>query len=141
MQEKHQDLFRLALEMVKKTSVWEKLTPAQKDALITQYFQRHCSSIDNCPNGLLGARVTSFRHFPPFLLVVFLQIHDLSANHNFAPETSIRDVAIALRKNEDDAEFNDVLAKLPEGAVPYWQPLDICPHVLSEVVVVPTLYT
>jgi hypothetical protein len=41
MQETPQDLFRQVLEKVKKSSVWEKLTPAQKEALITQYLQRH----------------------------------------------------------------------------------------------------
>jgi len=46
MQETHQDLFRQAVETAKKTSVWEKLTPAQKNALITQYLQKHFSSID-----------------------------------------------------------------------------------------------
>jgi hypothetical protein len=41
MQETPQDLFRQVLEKVKKSSVWEKLTPAQKEKLITQYLQRH----------------------------------------------------------------------------------------------------
>jgi hypothetical protein len=41
MQEKPQDLFWQALEKVKKSSIWEKLTSAQKEALITQYLQGH----------------------------------------------------------------------------------------------------
>jgi len=41
MQEKPQDLFRQALEKAKKSSIWEKLTSAQKEALITRYLQRH----------------------------------------------------------------------------------------------------
>jgi len=41
MHETLQDLFRQALEKAKKSSVWEKLTPAQKETLITQYLQRH----------------------------------------------------------------------------------------------------
>jgi hypothetical protein len=46
MQETPQDLFRQVLEKVKKSSVWEKLTPAQKEALITQYLQRHFKTND-----------------------------------------------------------------------------------------------
>jgi len=52
--------------------------------------------------------------------VMTKEVQALRADHNFAPETSIRDVAIALRKNVDETEFNRVLAKLPEGAVQFW---------------------
>jgi hypothetical protein len=41
IQETREDLLRQALEKAKKSSVWEKLTPAQKEALITQYLHRH----------------------------------------------------------------------------------------------------
>lgn len=42
--------------------------------------------------------------------------------HNFAPETAIRDVAKALRRNVDQAALDRILATLPEGAVEFWQP-------------------
>jgi hypothetical protein len=37
--------------------------------------------------------------------------------HNFAPETAVRDVAIALRRNIDETAFDRILATLPQGAV------------------------
>ena len=45
----------------------------------------------------------------------------LRAAHNFAPDTAIRDVATALRRNIDDEDFDRVLAELPEGAVEFWR--------------------
>ena len=50
------------------------------------------------------------------------EVQALRANHNFAPESAIRDVASALRRNVDEAAFDRVLAKLPGGAVKFWQP-------------------
>jgi uncharacterized protein (DUF2267 family) len=55
--------------------------------------------------------------------VMTKEVQALRADHNFAPETSIRDVAIALRRNVDEAALDDVLARLPEGAVQFWHPL------------------
>lgn len=46
----------------------------------------------------------------------------LRAAHNFAPETAIRDVAGALRRHVDEAAFNQVLTRLPEGAAEFWEP-------------------
>jgi uncharacterized protein (DUF2267 family) len=46
----------------------------------------------------------------------------LRAEHNFAPDTAIGDVASALRRHVDEAAFNRVLAKLPEGATEFWRP-------------------
>jgi len=42
--------------------------------------------------------------------------------HNFAPETAIHDVAIALRRNVDEATLDRILATLPQGATQFWQP-------------------
>jgi uncharacterized protein (DUF2267 family) len=50
------------------------------------------------------------------------EVQSLRADHNFAPESSIRDVAIALRQNVDEAALDSVLAKLPDGAVQFWHP-------------------
>lgn len=50
------------------------------------------------------------------------EVQALRADHNFAPETAIRDVARALRKHVDEEAFNIALARLPEGAVEFWKP-------------------
>jgi uncharacterized protein (DUF2267 family) len=50
------------------------------------------------------------------------EVQSLRAAHNFAPETAIRDVAFALRKNIDAARLDGVLAELPNGAREFWTP-------------------
>jgi uncharacterized protein (DUF2267 family) len=37
-------------------------------------------------------------------------------------KTAIGDVAIALRRNLDEAAFDRILATLPEGAMQFWKP-------------------
>ena len=54
--------------------------------------------------------------------VMTKEVQALRPEHNFAPETAIRDVAIALRRNLDQTEFDRVLTALPEGATQFWQP-------------------
>lgn len=49
------------------------------------------------------------------------EVQALRAAHNFAPDTAIRDVATALRRNINDEDFDRVLAELPEGAVEFWR--------------------
>ncbi len=49
------------------------------------------------------------------------EVQSLRAEHNFAPETAIRDVASALRRNVDEAAFDRVLARLPDGAARFWE--------------------
>lgn len=49
------------------------------------------------------------------------EVQALRSNHNFAPDTAIRDVASALRGNIDEIAFDQVVAKLPEGAVEFWK--------------------
>jgi uncharacterized protein (DUF2267 family) len=41
--------------------------------------------------------------------------------HNVSPESAIRDVAIALRRNIDQAALDGVLKTISEGAVQFWQ--------------------
>jgi uncharacterized protein (DUF2267 family) len=53
--------------------------------------------------------------------VMTKEVQALRAEHNFAPETAIRDVATALRRNLDQAAFDRVLATLPHGATEFWQ--------------------
>jgi uncharacterized protein (DUF2267 family) len=43
-------------------------------------------------------------------------------DHNLASETSISDVAAALRRNVSKADLDRVLATLPPGAAEYWAP-------------------
>ena len=44
----------------------------------------------------------------------------LRSDHNFSNESSIRDVAVALRRHVDAAQFDALLATLPAGAVDFW---------------------
>ena len=53
--------------------------------------------------------------------VLTKEVQALRAEHNFAPETAIRDVAVALRRNVDQKEFDRILSTLPQGAVQFWQ--------------------
>jgi uncharacterized protein (DUF2267 family) len=39
-----------------------------------------------------------------------MEVRGLRAEHNYAPETAIRDVAVALRRNVDQSAFERVLA-------------------------------
>lgn len=48
------------------------------------------------------------------------EVRSLRAAHNFAPSTAIGDVARAIRKHVDERAFDDVLARLPDGAVEFW---------------------
>lgn len=49
------------------------------------------------------------------------EVQALRPDHNFAPDSSIRDVAAALRRNIDQVELDRVLASLPPGASAFWQ--------------------
>jgi uncharacterized protein (DUF2267 family) len=53
--------------------------------------------------------------------VMTKEVRGLRAEHNYAPETAIRDVAVALRRNVDQSEFERVLAMLPRGTMEFWQ--------------------
>ncbi|NNU47831.1 DUF2267 domain-containing protein [Rhizobium sp. WYCCWR 11279] len=50
------------------------------------------------------------------------EVRTLRSDHNFAPDTAIRDVAMAVRKHVDAAAFDRVLRTLPDGAEEFWQP-------------------
>ena len=50
------------------------------------------------------------------------EVRMLREKHNFAPESAIRDVAIALRRYVDATAFEQILDKLPEEAAKFWQP-------------------
>ena len=54
--------------------------------------------------------------------VMTKEVQELRADHNFAPETAIGDVASVLRRYVDEAAFDRLLDRLPEGAVQFWQP-------------------
>jgi uncharacterized protein (DUF2267 family) len=49
------------------------------------------------------------------------EVQALRALHNFSPPTAIHDVAVALRRNVIESDFEAVLAKLPEGASEFWR--------------------
>jgi uncharacterized protein (DUF2267 family) len=48
------------------------------------------------------------------------EVRSLRPLHNYASETSIHDVAVALRRNVDEVSFDDALALLSPGAVRFW---------------------
>ena len=52
--------------------------------------------------------------------VMTKEVQSLRPLHNYASETSIRDVAVALRKHVDEPAFDRVLAGLPQGAERFW---------------------
>lgn len=49
------------------------------------------------------------------------EVQSLRPLHNYAPESSIRDVAVALRHNVDESALDRVLETLPEAARQFWQ--------------------
>jgi uncharacterized protein (DUF2267 family) len=50
------------------------------------------------------------------------EVRSLRAEHNFSPDTAIRDVARALRRHVDEDKFDQVLSRLPPGAIEFWNP-------------------
>jgi uncharacterized protein (DUF2267 family) len=54
--------------------------------------------------------------------VMTKEAQSLRPEHNFAPDTAITAVAIALRRNVDEAALDRVLATLRDGAQHFWQP-------------------
>ena len=48
------------------------------------------------------------------------EVQALRAAHNFAPDSSIRDVAVALRKNLPEGKLDGLLRTLPIGAGEFW---------------------
>ena len=48
------------------------------------------------------------------------EVKALRRDHNFAPETAIRDVARALARHVDATDFEAVMARLPREARAFW---------------------
>jgi uncharacterized protein (DUF2267 family) len=53
--------------------------------------------------------------------VMTREVQALRRDHNFSPETCIRDVATALQRHIDESSFKRVLASLPAGASDFWR--------------------
>lgn len=53
-----------------------------------------------------------------------VEAQSLRKEHNFAPDTAIRDVAEAVRRNVDQAHLDRVLSELPPGARDFWATKD-----------------
>jgi uncharacterized protein (DUF2267 family) len=51
------------------------------------------------------------------------EVQQLRAEHNYAPDTAISDVAAAVRRNVDQSAFDRCLAALGPEAIDYWMPL------------------
>ena len=49
------------------------------------------------------------------------EVRELREKHNFSTESSIRDVAQALRHHVDEDKLDEVLATFPSGAVAFWE--------------------
>jgi uncharacterized protein (DUF2267 family) len=49
------------------------------------------------------------------------EVKSLRGDHNLSPDTAIRDVATALRRNVDEAVLDRVLQRLPPGAAEFWR--------------------
>jgi uncharacterized protein (DUF2267 family) len=49
------------------------------------------------------------------------EVQSIRGDHNFSPDTCIRDVATAMRAAVDVAAFDTVLASLPKGALAFWR--------------------
>lgn len=52
------------------------------------------------------------------------EVKALRPNHNFSPDTAIRDVAAALRRHVDERALDRVLAGCPDGAGAFWGSAD-----------------
>jgi len=50
------------------------------------------------------------------------EVKSLRAEHNFATDTAIRDVAQALRRHVDEKVLDQLLTQLPEGVIEFWKP-------------------
>lgn len=50
------------------------------------------------------------------------EVRSLRPNHNFSPDTAIRDVARVLRRFVSERELDRLVSQLPEGAADYWSP-------------------
>lgn len=61
---------------------------------------------------------------PPFpdRATLVREVKAVRRDHNLASETSISDVAAALRRNVSKDDLDRVLATLPPGAAEYWTP-------------------
>ncbi len=53
--------------------------------------------------------------------VMTQEVLALRSRHNFSTRTAIRDVSLALRQCIDEEAFEQVLSKLPKGALEFWQ--------------------
>ena len=51
---------------------------------------------------------------------LILEVQALRRDHNFSPETAIRDVAIALRRHVDATALDNLLEHMPQGAAQFW---------------------
>lgn len=52
------------------------------------------------------------------------EVQALRPDHNFSPDSSIEDVAAALRPEIEAAAFDRLIATLPPGAAEYWRVTD-----------------
>lgn len=66
----------------------------------------------------MGCRRTSTPFVERDLLT--REVQELRADHNYAPDDSIRVVAAAIRRNVNEVEFDAAVEELGASAVDYW---------------------
>jgi uncharacterized protein (DUF2267 family) len=49
------------------------------------------------------------------------EVKSLRAAHNFSPDTAIHGVAVALRRNVNESDFDQLLSIFPRGARAFWR--------------------
>ncbi len=100
---------------------------------VFQVFRRHLSTEDAiafanvlpiCLRALFVSDWNTEEPIKPFddLETMTKEVKSLRSKHNFSTETAIQDVATALRRHVDEEAFDNVLAKLPDGAIDFWKP-------------------
>lgn len=49
------------------------------------------------------------------------EVKAVRSEHNFSPDTAIHDVAVALRRNLIESDFDQFLTTLTQGAIEFWR--------------------
>ncbi len=81
-----------------------------------------CNALPAGIRALFCADWDPFQEIIPFstLEIMNTEVRNLRADHNFAPETAIQDVAKALWKNTDQELLTAQLSRLPVEARYFW---------------------
>lgn len=95
--------FRRRLSPEESLAFAQILPPILRAIFIADWKARECRRLFTAPDDLVR------------------EVQSLRRDHNFAPESAIRDVAAALRDRVDQGAFDALLEALPSGAAAFWQ--------------------